>query len=183
MKAIPWGVHFEAFGFKPVVIGAIRAFPHENPVCARLATHFHLRGQAVPHARGHGICGVAWRYRFNQGAVFDDGGDRRHAIKDARPRIAGNRLVDALPLDFIPTILILTPVLMPLVRELFIMNNSIGLITPPVGTVLNVASAVAGVDLGRVTRAVVPFLVSQLVVLLLLVLWPWLVTGPLHWLR
>ncbi|PZW44926.1 tripartite ATP-independent transporter DctM subunit [Humitalea rosea] len=96
-------------------------------------------------------------------------------------------------LDFIPTILILTPVLMPLVREagidpvyfgvLFIMNNSIGLITPPVGTVLNVASAVAGVDLGRVTRAVVPFLISQLVVLLLLVLWPGLVTGPLHWLR
>lgn len=96
-------------------------------------------------------------------------------------------------LDFIPTILILTPVLMPMVREagidpvyfgvLFIMNNAIGLITPPVGTVLNVASAVAGVDLGRVTRAVTPFLISQLVVLALLVLWPELVTAPLRWLR
>jgi tripartite ATP-independent transporter DctM subunit len=51
-------------------------------------------------------------------------------------------------LDFAPTVLILTPVLMPLVREagidpvyfgvLFIMNNAIGLLTPPVGTVLNV---------------------------------------------
>ena len=51
-------------------------------------------------------------------------------------------------LDFIPTILILTPILMPIVKQagidpvyfgvLFIMNNAIGLITPPVGTVLNV---------------------------------------------
>ena len=96
-------------------------------------------------------------------------------------------------LDFIPTILILTPVLMPIVREagidpvyfgvLFIINNAIGLLTPPVGTVLNVAAAVARVDLGRVTRAVVPFLLAQLVVLLLLVLVPELVTVPLHWLR
>ncbi len=96
-------------------------------------------------------------------------------------------------LDFIPTILILTPVLMPIVREagidpvyfgvLFIMNNAIGLLTPPVGTVLNVASAVARVDLGRVTRAVTPFLVAQLLVLALLVLIPELVTVPLRWLR
>ncbi len=96
-------------------------------------------------------------------------------------------------LDFIPTILILSPVLMPLVREagidpvyfgvLFIMNNAIGLITPPVGTVLNVAAAVARVDLGRVTRAVWPFLIAQLVVLFLLVLVPELVTVPLRWLR
>ncbi len=96
-------------------------------------------------------------------------------------------------LDFIPTILILTPVLMPLVREagidpvyfgvLFIMNNAIGLITPPVGSVLNVASAVGRVPLGRVTVAVTPFLISQLVVLFALVLVPELVTVPLRWLR
>lgn len=96
-------------------------------------------------------------------------------------------------LDFIPTILILTPVLMPIVREagidpvyfgvMFIMNNAIGLITPPVGSVLNVASAVARVDLGRVTSAVVPFLISQLLVLALLVLFPQFVTLPLLWLR
>ena len=96
-------------------------------------------------------------------------------------------------LDFIPTILILTPVLMPIVREagidpvyfgvMFIMNNAIGLITPPVGSVLNVASAVARVDLGRVTSSVVPFLISQLLVLALLVLFPQFVTLPLLWLR
>ncbi|TCZ56629.1 TRAP transporter large permease [Roseicella aquatilis] len=96
-------------------------------------------------------------------------------------------------LDFIPTILILTPVLMPIVRQagidpvyfgvLFIMNNAIGLITPPVGTVLNVASAVGRVDLGRVTRAVTPFLLAELAVLLLLVLVPEVVTVPLRWMR
>ena len=102
-------------------------------------------------------------------------------------------IVTGTALDFIPTILILTPVLMPLVREagvdpvyfgvLFIINCAIGLITPPVGTVLNVASAVGRVPLGTVTRAVVPFLISQVVVLLALVLWPELVMVPLRWLR
>ncbi|NDY94111.1 TRAP transporter large permease subunit, partial [Ideonella livida] len=53
-------------------------------------------------------------------------------------------------MDMTPTILILTPVLMPIVKAagidpvyfgvLFIMNNAIGLITPPVGTVLNVVA-------------------------------------------
>lgn len=102
-------------------------------------------------------------------------------------------LVAGTALDFIPTILILTPVLMPIVREaginpvyfgvLFVMNNAIGLITPPVGTVLNVAAAVGRVPLGRVTVAVLPFLASQVVVLLALTLWPALVLEPLRWLR
>jgi TRAP-type transport system large permease protein len=96
-------------------------------------------------------------------------------------------------LDFIPTILILTPVLMPVVRQagidpvyfgvLFIMNNAIGLLTPPVGSVLNVVCAVAGVEMGPVMRGVVPFLLAQLAVLFLLVLVPQLVTVPLSWFR
>jgi TRAP-type C4-dicarboxylate transport system permease large subunit len=95
-------------------------------------------------------------------------------------------------LDFIPTILILTPVLMPIVKQagidpvyfgvLFIMNNAIGLITPPVGTVLNVVSAVARVDLTAVIRGVNPFLIAQLIVLALLVLFPALVIVPARWL-
>ena len=69
-------------------------------------------------------------------------------------------------LDFVPTILILTPVLVPVIKMagidpvyfgvLFIMNNAIGLITPPVGTVLNVAAGVARVPLGSVIRGVLP---------------------------
>lgn len=96
-------------------------------------------------------------------------------------------------LDFVPTILILTPVLVPVIKMvgidpvyfgvLFIMNNAIGLITPPVGTVLNVAAGVARVPLGSVIRGVLPFLVAEILVLFLLVFFPQLVTVPLHYLR
>lgn len=91
-------------------------------------------------------------------------------------------------LDFIPTVLILTPVLMPLVKQagidpvyfgvLFIMNNAIGLLTPPIGTVLNVVCAVGNISMDRVIRGVMPFLIAQLVVMALLVIFPVLVTGP-----
>jgi tripartite ATP-independent transporter DctM subunit len=94
-------------------------------------------------------------------------------------------------LDFMPTVLILTPVLMPVVKQagidpiyfgvLFIMNNAIGLLTPPVGTVLNVVAGVAREDLGRVVKGVWPFLVAQLVLLLLFILFPPLVTVPARW--
>ena len=43
---------------------------------------------------------------------------------------------------------------------LFIMNNAIGLLTPPVGTVLNVVAGAGREDLGRVTKGVWPFLVA-----------------------
>jgi tripartite ATP-independent transporter DctM subunit len=102
-------------------------------------------------------------------------------------------LVVGSALDFAPTVLILTPVLMPIVKQagidpvyfgvLFIMNNAIGLLTPPVGVVLNVVCGVARVPMGAVIRGVAPFLLAQVVVLFLLVFFPVLVTGPLAWLR
>ena len=95
-------------------------------------------------------------------------------------------------LDFTPTVLILTPVLMPVVLKagidpvyfgvLFIMNNAIGLITPPVGTVLNVVCGVARISMDEAFKGVLPFLCAQLVVLFLLVLFPDIVLVPLHWL-
>lgn len=94
-------------------------------------------------------------------------------------------------IDLVPTILILTPVLMPVVREagidpvyfgvLFIMNCAIGLITPPVGTVLNVVCGVGKVTMGQVVRGVWPFLLAHLSLLALLVLFPQLVLVPLGW--
>jgi TRAP-type transport system large permease protein len=94
-------------------------------------------------------------------------------------------------LDFAPTVLILTPVLMPVVIKagidpvyfgvLFIMNNAIGLITPPVGTVLNVVSGVAKISMDDAFKGVMPFLIAQLIVLFLLVLFPELVMTPLKW--
>ena len=95
-------------------------------------------------------------------------------------------------LDFAPTVLILTPVLMPLVRQagidpvyfgvLFIINNAIGLLTPPVGTVLNVVCGVGRIPMHEVIKGVWPFLLSQLVVLGLLIAFPELVLVPLKWL-
>ncbi|MBL8571340.1 MAG: TRAP transporter large permease subunit [Phreatobacter sp.] len=95
-------------------------------------------------------------------------------------------------LDMTPTILILTPVLMPIVREagidpvyfgvLFIINNSIGLVTPPVGVVLNVVCGVAKISMEEIIKGVTPFMIAQLIVLLLLVLFPVLVMGPARFL-
>ncbi len=94
-------------------------------------------------------------------------------------------------LDFMPTVLILTPVLMPIVKQagidpvyfgvLFIMNNAIGLLTPPVGTVLNVVAGIAKEDLGRVTKGVMPFLLAQVLLLVLFILFPALVMVPARW--
>jgi tripartite ATP-independent transporter DctM subunit len=94
-------------------------------------------------------------------------------------------------LDFTPTVLILTPVLMPVVLKagidpvyfgvLFIMNNAIGLITPPVGNVLNVICGVAKIGLDQAFKGVLPFLIAHLVVLFTLVLFPQIVTVPLQW--
>jgi TRAP-type transport system large permease protein len=94
-------------------------------------------------------------------------------------------------LDFAPTVLILTPVLMPVVLKagidpvyfgvLFIMNNAIGLITPPVGTVLNVVSGVARITMDQAFKGVMPFLIAQLIVLFSLVFFPELVLVPLKW--
>lgn len=94
-------------------------------------------------------------------------------------------------LDFMPTVLILTPVLMPIVKQagidpvyfgvLFIMNNAIGLLTPPVGTVLNVVAGVAKEDLGRVTKGVMPFLFAQIILMILMILFPALVMVPARW--
>ncbi|WP_319241502.1 TRAP transporter large permease subunit [uncultured Propionivibrio sp.] len=94
-------------------------------------------------------------------------------------------------LDLAPTVLILTPVLMPLVKAagidpyyfgiMFMMNNAIGLITPPVGTVLNVVSSVARVNLDTVIKGMFPFLVAETLVMFLLVAFPQLVTIPARW--
>jgi len=94
-------------------------------------------------------------------------------------------------MDMTPTILILTPVLMPLVKAagidpvyfgvLFIINNSIGLVTPPVGTVLNVVAGVGRMRMGEVTVGVMPFMTVQFVVMFLMVAFPELVMVPARW--
>jgi tripartite ATP-independent transporter DctM subunit len=94
-------------------------------------------------------------------------------------------------LDMTPTILLLTPLLMPVLKDanidpvmfgvIFMMNNSIGLITPPVGTVLNVTCGVTGVKMDDIIKGVLPFMFAQLVVLFACVVFPQLVTVPMGW--
>jgi tripartite ATP-independent transporter DctM subunit len=96
-------------------------------------------------------------------------------------------------LDLMPTVLILTPILMPVIRQagidpiyfgvMFIMNNAIGLLTPPVGTVLNVVAGVGKISLDSVIKGVWPFLLAQSVLLFLFVLFPQLVMVPASWFR
>ncbi len=94
-------------------------------------------------------------------------------------------------MDMTPTILILTPVLMPVVKAagidpvyfgvLFMINNAIGLITPPVGTVLSTVAGVGKVGMDEVTKGVWPFMLAQFALLFLMVLFPQLVMVPARW--
>jgi TRAP-type C4-dicarboxylate transport system permease large subunit len=95
-------------------------------------------------------------------------------------------------MDMTPTNLIMTPVQMPVVNAagidpvyfgvLFIINNAIGLITPPVGVVLNVVAGVGKMKMDDVTRGVLPFMTAQFIVMFLLVLFPSIVMVPARWL-
>ncbi len=94
-------------------------------------------------------------------------------------------------MDLSPIILILTPVLLPVAKQagineiyfgvVFIVCGSIGLITPPVGTVLNVVAGATKSNMTQVIKGVSPFLLSHIIVLLLLVFFPALVIVPAKW--
>jgi len=96
-------------------------------------------------------------------------------------------------LDLTPTILIFAPVMLPIAVKagidpvyfglMFVLNGAIGLITPPVGTVLNVVAGVGRMPLHEVIRGVNPFLVTYLAILTLFVLFPQIVTMPVALLR
>lgn len=96
-------------------------------------------------------------------------------------------------LDFIPIVLIFTPVFLPIAIKagvdpvyfgvIFIMTCSLGMITPPVGVVLNVVSSIGKVSLLQAVRGVMPFLLAQVFVLVALILFPALVTVPAGWWR
>jgi len=96
-------------------------------------------------------------------------------------------------LDLTPTILIFAPVMLPIAVKagidpvyfglMFVLNGAIGLITPPVGTVLNVVAGVGRLPLHRVVQGVNPFLITYTLILFLFVLFPQIVTAPVAWMR
>jgi TRAP-type transport system large permease protein len=96
-------------------------------------------------------------------------------------------------LDLTPTILIFAPVMLPIAVKagidpvyfglMFVLNGAIGLITPPVGTVLNVVAGVGRLPLHQVIKGVNPFLITYTLILFSFVLFPQIVTAPVAWMR
>jgi tripartite ATP-independent transporter DctM subunit len=84
--------------------------------------------------------------------------------------------------DVSPAILLLTPVFLPAVQALgmtavqfgviLISGLAVGLVTPPVGMCLNVASAISKLGIGRIFRAALPFLLANAITLVLITVAP-----------
>jgi len=101
-------------------------------------------------------------------------------------------VVIGMAMDMSPIILILAPVMMPVAVEagidpvyfgvIFVMTCAIGLITPPVGLVLNVVAGVSKIDFLATARGVLPFLLAELLVIGLLLAFPQLLLVPAQWL-
>lgn len=102
-------------------------------------------------------------------------------------------LVLGMVLDFTPLMLILMPIMIPLCRQagvdltyfgvVFTMAGALGMLTPPVGNVLNVVAGVGNVRLDKIIAGVMPFLFAEIAILMLLVLFPEIVTVPLTFLK
>ncbi len=91
-------------------------------------------------------------------------------------------LVLGVIMDMAPIILIATPILLPIATSIgispiqfgimMILNCGIGLLTPPVGSVLFIGSAVGKVPIERLVKAILPFYLLMIVTLLLLTFIP-----------
>ncbi|HVL77344.1 MAG TPA: TRAP transporter large permease subunit [Noviherbaspirillum sp.] len=100
-------------------------------------------------------------------------------------------LVIGTVMDLTPTILVLGPVLMPLVVKagidptyfgvMFVLVGTLGLINPPVCTVLNVVCGVARISLESATRGVLPFLFVYIALVILFIVFPGIITVPMQW--
>ena len=85
-------------------------------------------------------------------------------------------------MDMAPIILIATPILLPVAQSIgistvqfgimVILNCGIGLLTPPVGAVLFIGSAVAKIPMEKVVKATLPFYICMLITLLLITFIP-----------
>ena len=95
-------------------------------------------------------------------------------------------------MDVVPTILILTPIVLPLLEAanispiyfgiVFTLANVLGLTAPPVGPVLNVACATGNVRMDEIIGPVMPYFVVQVLLVFLLAIFPPLIMVPLGWL-
>jgi tripartite ATP-independent transporter DctM subunit len=96
-------------------------------------------------------------------------------------------------MDLTPTILVMGPVLMPIAVKagidptyfgvMFILVGTLGLIHPPVCTVLNVVCGVAKISLESATKGIWPFLLTYILLILLFIIFPGIITAPMAILR
>lgn len=95
-------------------------------------------------------------------------------------------------MDLIPAVLIFVPVLLPVLRAynidiayfgiMMVINLSIGLIIPPVGTVLYVGSGISKLGIGALSKGIAPFLFVYAIIMMLIVFFPEIVIVPMNWL-
>jgi tripartite ATP-independent transporter DctM subunit len=91
-------------------------------------------------------------------------------------------LICGLFIDTLPAVIILVPVLAPVADQVgidplhfamaFVLNITIGMVTPPVGAVLFIITAVGGLNFEKLSRAILPMLLALFVVLALVVYVP-----------
>ena len=95
-------------------------------------------------------------------------------------------MVVGMVLDGIAALIILVPILLPVAQQSYgidpihfgivtCMTLSLGLLTPPVGAGLYVASAISNVSLPRITKWIFPFIIAACLVILAVIFNPWLV--------
>ncbi len=85
-------------------------------------------------------------------------------------------------MDMAPLVIIATPVFLPVAKAfgvdpvhfgvIMILSCGIGLLTPPVGSVLFIGSAIGGISATQAVRGMAPFYLALLLVLALVVVWP-----------
>lgn len=94
-------------------------------------------------------------------------------------------------MDLTPNILIFGPILFPVIvaagidpvyfAVLMVLNLTIGLLTPPVGIILYIGCSISNIKLGQMIRGIMPFLITEIIMLFIFVFIPELITVPLQW--
>ena len=85
-------------------------------------------------------------------------------------------------MDMTPAVLIFTPIFLPIVTNLgldpvhfgiiMVLNLSVGLCTPPVGSVLFIGCSVSNISIDRVVKPLIPLFIAMITVLMLVTYWP-----------
>ena len=95
-------------------------------------------------------------------------------------------LISGTFIDVSPAILLFTPVFLPSIVQLgvspvlfgvvLVIGLAVGACTPPVGNCLNVCAIITGLSIGKIFKGAAPFLIANVVTLIIIVLFPDIVT-------